>query len=97
MNVLLKYSYKWQKIFSDKIDDVLLTNIANAGWKITNVSKLQSFHHKIITGTLTTNIQLYYYKIKDSKKCTFCNDGNETLLHLFVHCTEIQELFNYIM
>ena len=96
-NVLLKHSYKWQeKVNLDITADDLVSTI-RYGWKTTNSPKLCSFHYRIITWSIITNMHLFYYKISDSKLCTFCNQAEETVLHLFVHCKEGQHLIAWVV
>ena len=45
---------------------------------------------------ITTNVQLKWYKIKESERCTFCESEKETLIHLFVRCKYVQPLWEMI-
>ena len=95
-DMLIDVSYKWQKRVDPDITSDTLIKALRDGWKVTNIAKLRSFHYRIITQSLVTNVQLYYYKIKMSKNCTFCGEYEETVRHLFVDCQASNMLRKYI-
>ena len=47
-------------------------------------------------GTLTTNVNLVYYDMKETNKCSFCDKEKESMLHLFVFCEKTYDLMKYI-
>lgn len=53
-------------------------------------TKLRLFQYKITQRCLVTNIKLFYYKIKETKLCTFCNQKDENIMHLFWDCIFVQ-------
>ena len=55
--------------------------------------KLRSFQYKLLLNAITTNIKLFYYKIKKNKLCTFCEEVNETLYHLFYDCPYVRKIW----
>ena len=61
--------------------------------RLTLSTKLRSFQYRLINFAIVTNVQLCKWKVKDSPKCTFCNDKEETYLHLFAQC---QTVHNYL-
>ena len=61
--------------------------------QITISSKLRSFQYKFLLQTVTTNIQLKYYQIKENDNCTFCKEQRESMKHLFFDCIKVQPLW----
>ena len=39
---------------------------------------------------------MYQARMIESPKCTFCNQEDETITHLFVECSKIQVVWNYV-
>lgn len=54
-------------------------------FECTRYTYYQSFQYKIINRIFTCNYVLYKMHIKDSSKCTFCDDI-DTILHYFADC-----------
>ena len=50
-------------------------------------TKLRLFQYKVTRQkVLITNIKLKYYGLREDMKCYYCNDGIETIFHLFWSC-----------
>ena len=64
--------------------------------KITISVKLRSFQYRLLMNGIITNVQLKYFKIKDTNRCTFCEESVETLKHLFYECKQVQLVWKYI-
>ena len=47
---------------------------------------LRTFQYKFLHRIIATNTFLYKIKLKDTKLCTFCKLGEETIEHLFFEC-----------
>ena len=89
---------KWSSSQNEKIQmdyDELLKSIIDM-YKTTNYPKLRSFHYRLVTKSLTTNIHLKYYKIKENNTCSFCEKEKETLRHLFYECDKISSFWREI-
>jgi hypothetical protein len=58
-------------------------------------SKLQEFQWKLSHNIVYTNFTLHRMKSQkvQSSLCTFCNEMDETILHLFVHCNTVKSLW----
>ena len=54
------------------------------------------FQYRITHRILATNKYLYNIKINSNPLCTFCNKDEETLLHLFVSCEYVNNIWNLI-
>ena len=59
-------------------------------------SKLLWFQYRINHRILTTNTFLKKINISDDPLCSFCHDENETLEHLFWHCSNTQNLLRHL-
>ena len=57
-------------------------------------SKTRAFQFKINHNIYYTNKKLYQIEYKESPKCSFCNEHDETLKHLFVDCSFVKPLWN---
>ncbi len=55
--------------------------------------KMKEFQYKILHRYLPTNDLLYKMKKVSSKKCSFCNLYNDTVIHMFYECFCIKELW----
>lgn len=62
----------------------------------TNNSKLQWLQYRINHNILVTNQILNKIKIIDNSKCTFCEQEEETLVHIFWDCELVQNLFKEV-
>ena len=68
----------------------------NNTYRITNYVKLRSFQYRVINKALITNIHLFYYGIRTDKLCTYCNESEESMLHLLWECPKVQTFFEKI-
>ena len=62
-------------------------------YKITNYVKLRSFQYRILHNALILNRRLFQWGIAPSPKCTFCNNADEEIIHLFTECNEIKKIW----
>ena len=60
---------------------------------VTNVPKFRSFQYRLLHRAIITNVHLFYYGIVENKQCTFCQDEQETYLHLFIYCKKVKDLW----
>ena len=49
-------------------------------------TKLKAFQYKLLNRIIFTNDKLFAFKIVDSPVCTFCENEDESLEHLFYFC-----------
>ena len=59
----------------------------------TKSSKLQWFQYRIIHRIIGTNEFLFKIKVKQSDKCSFCNEETESLEHIFWSCPKVIDLW----
>ena len=69
-------------------------NIYKLPFLVTIDSKTRAFQFKINHNIYYTNKKLYQIKYKESPKCSFCKEHDETLKHLFIDCTFVKPLWN---
>lgn len=79
---------KWNQIYH--IEEKSWQYIFEAPFKITRCTKLRWFQTTINHRIFTTNKLLFQMNLKDSPKCFFCGNNNETLEHLFWKCPKTQ-------
>ena len=60
---------------------------------ITNASKLRSLQYKILARSVVTNIRRLKWDATVTPNCTFCCTESETIMHLFVKCTQVVKLW----
>ena len=61
--------------------------------KVTNITKMRSFQYRLLQRSLITNVQLHQWNISDNDKCSFCNESQESVLHLMLFCPKVQQLW----
>ena len=61
---------------------------------VTINTRIPVFQYKVLTNTLYLNKHLYISKLSDTKLCSFCNQEDETIIHLFANCSKIKTLWN---
>ena len=71
-------------------------NIYKLPFLSTIETKLRSFQFKINHNIYYTNQKLYRDKLSDTPLCHFCNQETETLLHIFVECRYVVELWRFV-
>ncbi len=64
--------------------------------KITLSTNLRSFCYRLLTHSLSTNIQWLKWKKSDTDKCAFCNTETETIVHLFWECDIAKFIWNQV-
>ena len=86
---------KWSEFYPEMYnEDRLWQNLFRQPFKITRETKLQSFQYRILHRIVPCNKWLYNLKIKQSSKCTYC-ENEDTIIHFFLHCNKVNDLWNY--
>ena len=65
-------------------------------YRVTNIPKYRSFQYRFLQRAIVTNIQLKAWKITDSDLCCFCGEQVESLIHLFVQCRYVEQLWEEV-
>ena len=89
------YLTKW-KADLDIRDNWQTDDIHALVFKCTNDITIRWFQYRIVHRILATNKFLYKIKIATSPLCTFCKMEEETLLHLFVSCDIVHNIWNQL-
>ena len=50
--------------------------------------------YKVLNNVLYLNEKLFFFGISETSQCSFCNQNNETIEHLFYHCFVARALWN---
>ena len=59
----------------------------------TTDSKLRCFQYKLLHNTLYLNQKLFLFCKHNTSLCSFCNLEDETIIHLFAHCSKTKQLW----
>ena len=62
--------------------------------KVTIDSFLRCFQYKIINNTLFLNKKLFCFKMTNTPYCSFCEEKEETTIHLFFECEKTSSLWS---
>ena len=81
---------KWESELVAEIGADLFIQWINNGYKISNTTKLRSFHFRLLHRGLVNNCHLYRWGMRPNNLCTFCGKSKETYVHLFVMCEKVQ-------
>jgi len=86
-----------EQFFSPSIVEINLrkqvSNVKDAyelPFKVTFENKLRSFQFKIVHNIIPTNLSLYKMNIKETPQCGRCLFQNDTLVHTFLECPEVE-------
>ena len=90
---------KWQQDLGyDICEDIFTFGKMHLNvYQVTNIAKFRSFQYRLLQRGIVTNIQLYKWKLKNNEYCSFCQNERETVLHLFVQCPIVKELWQSVM
>ena len=61
---------------------------------VTINTRLRVFQYKVLNNALFLNKHLYIFKLRDTQICSFCNQEDETVIHLFANCYKSKTLWN---
>ena len=78
---------KWQNDLNTVIDNDFLSQAFELSFESSLFPKLKVFQYRVIHRNLVTNKDLMLWGIKQDNLCTFCNEEEETILHLLWECT----------
>ena len=87
---------KWDNILDATINLETWQIFLKACFKVVRDQSLIWFQYKLILRIIGTRSLLFKMKIHNSNLCRLCNSGQETIIHLFYHCTHTITLWNNI-
>ena len=71
--------------------------VHKANYFCTIDTKLRSFYFKIFHNTIALNAFLYKIKRKDSPNCAFCDNEEESIIHLFCDCDKVAPIWSLLL
>ena len=89
-----KFKKKWLRDLALDIPEQQWKQIFNACFKTVKDNFLIWFQYRIIHRILGTNKLLFEMNLKDSPLCSICQDQTETLMHLFVTCSKVSQIWS---
>ena len=87
----VKAKQKWEQFFLNEQLD--WPRIYKMAFDNTYDTKLRNFQYKFLQKILPTNTFLYKCKLVSSRLCDFCNQEQETDIHLFWECYFVQDFW----
>ena len=94
---------KWRVDLNEHLCDGILEfgRLHTLVYKVTNVPKLRSFQYRLLQRALVTNVHLAKWGIIPTSLCTFCKQDEENIIHLFIECPLVcqlwQKVYQYIV
>ena len=77
---------KWNNDLSRAIEKEFFSKAFIVAIQSTLSPKLRVFQYRLLHRNLVTNKDLFIWGIKDDNLCTFCNEEEETILHILWEC-----------
>ena len=87
------YSF-WKQALGITICTDMWKRIFQVCFKIIKDNDLIWMQYKVLYRILGTNDLLFKINRHDDGKCSFCKEYNETILHLFVQCKNVQNFWS---
>ena len=69
----------------------------NKMYKVTNSPKLRSFQYRLMQRAIVTNKNLCEWRISENALCSFCENSEESIIHLFVDCQKIKDFYVMVL
>ena len=91
-SALVNQMLKWKNRLHIELDYCEFIKDINRMYSVTISSKLRSFHYKFLKNTIITNVQLKWYQIIETDKCSNCQSERESITHLFYECETVSSL-----
>ena len=82
---------KWAESFPlfKCVDNTVWPRIFEMPFTVTRETRLQSFQFRIIHRIIPCNKWLFNITVKESSKCSFCNN-EDNLMHYFIYCKNVK-------
>ena len=78
-------TYKWDRVFNN----IEWTKVYNKIYITTKDVQLRWFQYRLINRIIPTERYLYITKIKDDPICSFCQEEEQNICHLFFECNVV--------
>ena len=63
---------------------------------LTKVTKLRDFQYRLLLGKIILNVDLFDWNISPTDQCSFCEEEEENIKHLFIDCKYVKPLWGYV-
>ena len=84
---------RWEQLLNQEIRDQVWEKMYKTVISLTLSTKLRFFQYRIMNMYLTTNVTVAKWDRNIKPNCTFCQEHEETTMHLFVTCDQVQKLW----
>jgi exonuclease III len=95
-NSIMSVKEKWASKIQITVSDEEWEKLFLMPFKINKEARLQWFQYRIVHRIIGTNYLLYKMNISNSPLCTFCNNRDETIEHLFWYCPATKHVIDDI-
>ena len=85
---------KWSKTFNCDISKSEMQIAFDSIKKTTVIGKLRSFQYRLLRRAIFTNTHLKRWGLRETDRCSFCEIHEETVIHLFCECPNVQPLWS---
>ena len=85
--------YRWETELGIVIIPTMWEALYYLGMSTTVSTKLRYFHYRVLNKILVTNVTRAKWDKDISSKCHYCNQANETILHLLCTCKIISKIW----
>ena len=84
---------KWNQVLKTSWGTEEFTKMLRYTMQLSNATKLRDFQYRLLQRGIVTNSLLFKWKVIDSDLCTFCQSEKESIIHLFVECDHVQNMW----
>ena len=93
----------WKNIIKQKYFEKKFTDLS-LDWKeiymipriVSSNTYMRCFQYEVLNNTLFLNKKLFLFKKSNSPLCSFCNEEDETIFHLYFYCPNVRNLWNQL-
>ena len=83
---LIVSACKWNKLLNLDFDNETHRDAFKNIYRVTNVTKFRNFQFRLLHNKIFCNNVLYYWNLKESQKCDFCDFEKQDIIHLLYSC-----------
>lgn len=87
----------WEVRLNKEIDNKEFMECFQNIYKTTICTKFRNFQWRLLHNIIYTNHILYIWKLSATQLCTFCKREQETVMHLFLECPIVKQLWTKLI